>query len=252
MAGLLKPQAADLLISALRKEFPDTPIHVHTHDTAGKAQWVSKGYFGATHTLLFPSSIETGTGVASMLAAVRAGADAVDGAIDSLSGTTSQPSLGAIVGGLEVTTFPEPVFPRCLSPPSFVPLNSQGSPLDTGVDIRSLTPLIDYWQEVREMYSPFESGQLSGSSDVYLHEIPGGQYTNLMFQSKQLNLAGQWPAIKKAYEAANRLLGDIVKVTPSSKVVGDLAQVRAVGVLSCFTVLSWVSQYSDDGSKQID
>lgn len=75
-----------------------------------------------------------------------------------------------------------------------------------------------YWEECRALYAPFESGQKSGSSDVYINEIPGGQYTNLMFQSQQLGLAGQWPAIKKAYATANKLLGDIIKVTPSSKV----------------------------------
>ena len=83
----------------------------------------------------------------------------------------------------------------------------------------------EYWEEARALYAPFESGQKSGSADVYLHEMPGGQYTNLLFQSQQLGLAGRWPAIKRAYASANRLLGDIVKVTPSSKVVGDLAQV---------------------------
>mmetsp|Transcript_5521 Transcript_5521/g.7772 ORF Transcript_5521/g.7772 Transcript_5521/m.7772 type:complete len:1187 (+) Transcript_5521:80-3640(+) len=175
MAGLLKPGAATLLVSTLRKEFPDLPIHVHTHDTAG-------------------------TGVASMLASAEAGADAVDGAMDSLSGTTSQPSLGAIVGAVS------------------------GSSLDTGMSLDQITEINDYWEECRGLYAPFESGQKSGSADVYNHEMPGGQYTNLLFQSQQLGLSGQWPAIKRAYASANRLLGDIIKVTPSSKVCGDLAQ----------------------------
>lgn len=175
MAGLLKPDAATLLVGALRKEFPEMPIHVHTHDTAG-------------------------TGVASMIAAGRAGADAVDVAFDAMSGMTSQPSMGAVVESL------------------------RGTELDTGIDMQQLTAINQYWEECRGVYAPFESGQKSGSSDVYLNEIPGGQYTNLMFQSQQLGLAGQWPSIKKAYAAANRLLGDIIKVTPSSKVVGDLAQ----------------------------
>ena len=96
-----------------------------------------------------------------------------------------------------------------------------------------LTPWIpswlceQYWENVRSLYAPFESGQLSGSSDVYSHEIPGGQYTNLLFQSKQLGLTEKWPEIKQKYAQANILLGDIPKVTPSSKVVGDLAQFMA-------------------------
>eukprot|EP00526_Cylindrotheca_closterium_P003831 CAMPEP_0113649442 /NCGR_PEP_ID=MMETSP0017_2-20120614/26270_1 /TAXON_ID=2856 /ORGANISM="Cylindrotheca closterium" /LENGTH=1229 /DNA_ID=CAMNT_0000561813 /DNA_START=33 /DNA_END=3722 /DNA_ORIENTATION=+ /assembly_acc=CAM_ASM_000147 len=175
MAGLLTPQATTMLVSALREEFPDVPIHVHTHDTAG-------------------------SGVASMLAAAHAGADVVDGAIDAMSGMTSQPSLGSIVS------------------------NMKGTGIDTGLDPAQLGPLNTYWENVRSLYAPFESGQLSGSSDVYQHEIPGGQYTNLLFQSKQLGLTEKWPEIKKKYAQANIVLGDIPKVTPSSKVVGDLAQ----------------------------
>lgn len=175
MAGLLTPRAATLLVSALREEFPDTPIHVHTHDTAG-------------------------SGVASMLAAAEAGADVVDAALDAMSGMTSQPSLGAIAANL------------------------RGTDLDTGFDMAQIGPLNTYWENVRSLYSPFESGQLSGSSDVYQHEIPGGQYTNLLFQSKQLGLTERWPEIKHKYAEANMVLGDIPKVTPSSKVVGDLAQ----------------------------
>jgi len=159
----------------LRAEFPTIPIHVHTHDTAG-------------------------TGVASMLAAALSGANVVDVAIESLSGLTSQPAMGAIVSAL------------------------QKSPLDTGIDLDHITRISDYWQDVRLLYSLFESGQKSAGADVYFHEMPGGQYTNLLFQSQCLGLTGQWPAIKKAYTTANQLLGDIIKVTPSSKVVGDLAQ----------------------------
>ncbi|KAG2527234.1 hypothetical protein BBO99_00003551 [Phytophthora kernoviae] len=175
MAGLLKPQAAQLLISSIRNEFPDLPIHVHTHDTAG-------------------------TGVSSMLECAYAGADAVDVASDAMSGTTSQPSMGAVVAALK------------------------GSKYDTGVKSEDIMEINDYWEAMRGVYAPFESGQKSGSADVYNHEMPGGQYTNLLFQSTQLGLAGQWPAIKRAYATANRLLGDIIKVTPSSKVVGDFAQ----------------------------
>jgi pyruvate carboxylase len=177
MAGLLKPEAARLLVGAIRKEFPDLPIHVHTHDTAG-------------------------TGVASMIACAEAGADAVDGALDAMSGTTSQPSLGALVA------------------------STQGTRLDTQIDLADIQVLNEYWEECRGLYAPFESGQKTGSSDVYDNEMPGGQYTNLLFQSTQLGLTGQWSKVKKAYAAANRLLGDIPKVTPSSKVCGDLAQVR--------------------------
>merc|ERR1719491_2037766 len=113
---------------------------------------------------------------------------------------TSQPSIGAISANL------------------------RGTDLDTGIDMSQIAPLNTYWENVRQAYAPFESGQLSGSSDVYQHEIPGGQYTNLLFQSKQLGLTQRWPEIKKKYAEANLLLGDIPKVTPSSKVVGDLAQ----------------------------
>jgi pyruvate carboxylase len=175
MAGLLKPKAATLLVGSLRQEFPDLPIHVHTHDTAG-------------------------TGVASMIACAEAGADAVDVATDAMSGLTSQPSMGAVVASLKGTT------------------------LDTGIDLNQISKINDYWEQARALYAPFESGQKSGSPDVYHHEIPGGQYTNLLFQSTQLGLREKWPEIKAKYADANEILGDIVKVTPSSKVVGDLAQ----------------------------
>ena len=175
MAGLLTPYTSNLLVSALRREFPDIPIHVHTHDTAGM-------------------------GVASMLAAAQAGADVVDAAVDSMAGLTSQPSMGAIAKALRDT------------------------PQDTGINANSILGLSSYWEQVRQLYSPFESGLLSGSSDVYIHEMPGGQYTNLKFQSQSLGLGNNWEEVKVSYAAANRVLGNIVKVTPSSKVVGDLAQ----------------------------
>ncbi len=140
------------------------------------------------------------TGVASMLAAGEAGADVVDLAVSAMAGLTSQPAMGAVVAAL------------------------RGTPRDTGIELGPLQVLNDYWEQVRGVYAPFESGLKSGSPDVYDHEMPGGQYTNLQFQATSLGLAGRWPAIKRAYAAANRLLGDIIKVTPSSKVVGDLAQ----------------------------
>jgi len=175
MAGLLTPAAAKMLVGALREQHPNTPIHVHTHDTPG-------------------------TGIASMIAAAEAGADVVDVAIDAMSGMTSQPSLGALVSMLA------------------------GTEKDTGIDKSLVGGLNTYWENVRNVYLPFESGQLSGSSDVYEHEIPGGQYTNLLYQSRQLGLTDKWPEIKRKYAEANMVLGDIPKVTPSSKVVGDLAQ----------------------------
>eukprot|EP00804_Cyclotella_cryptica_P025245 CCRYP_010356-RA/>CCRYP_010356-RA protein AED:0.04 eAED:0.04 QI:225/1/1/1/1/1/3/119/1229 len=141
-----------------------------------------------------------GAGVASMLAAAEAGADIVDVAIDAMSGLTSQPSMGALVSMLA------------------------GTEKDTGIDKKLIGPLNTYWENVRSLYLPFESGQLSGASDVYEHEIPGGQYTNLLYQSRQLGLTEKWPQIKQKYAEANIVLGDIPKVTPSSKVVGDLAQ----------------------------
>ena len=143
MAGLLKPKAASLLVSAIRKRHPDLVIHVHTHDTAG-------------------------TGVASMLAAVEAGADVVDLAIDSMSGLTSQPSLGAFVASLK------------------------GSALETNIDMDQLLVLNSYWEQMRLLYSCFDSGLKSGDSGVYVHEMPGGQYTNLLFQSQSLGLGSRW------------------------------------------------------------
>jgi pyruvate carboxylase len=175
MAGLLKPEAARVLVSTIRAKFPDLPIHVHTHDTAG-------------------------TGVASMMAAAAAGADIVDAAIDSMSGMTSQPAMGALVAALEQTN------------------------LGTGIRMENVHAINSYWEQARLLYSCFEANVRSADSGVYDHEMPGGQYTNLMFQSSQLGLGAQWGQIKKAYAQANELCGDIVKVTPSSKVVGDLAQ----------------------------
>ncbi|ESO94166.1 hypothetical protein LOTGIDRAFT_232430 [Lottia gigantea] len=177
MAGLLKPKAARLLVTALRDKFPDIPIHVHTHDTSG-------------------------AGVAAMLAAAEAGADVVDVAVDSMSGMTSQPSMGAVVAALE---------------------NTQ---LDTGISLENVSTYSAYWEQTRNLYAPFECcvTMKSGNSDIYKNEIPGGQYTNLQFQAFSLGLADQFEEVKKMYSVANRLLGDIPKVTPSSKVVGDMAQ----------------------------
>ncbi|KAJ9622092.1 pyruvate carboxylase [Knufia peltigerae] len=183
MAGTLRPKAARLLVGAIRKKYPDLPIHVHTHDSAG-------------------------TGVASMVACAEAGADAVDAATDAMSGTTAQPSIGAILASLE------------------------GTEHDPGLDVRNVRALDQYWQQLRLLYSPFEAGLTGPDPDVYEHQIPGGQLTNLIFQATQLGLGAQWLETKKAYEQANLLLGDIVKVTPTSKVVGDLAQFMVSNKLS--------------------
>eukprot|EP00128_Syssomonas_multiformis_P015042 Colp12_sorted_trinity150504_noHs@24512 len=196
MAGLLKPRAATMLVGALRERFPHIPIHVHTHDTAG-------------------------TGLASMLAAAEAGADVVDVAVDSMSGMTSQPSLGALLASV------------------------QGTKHDLHMDFKQLQDINNYWTEVRTLYQCFDPGlKFSGCSDVYLHEMPGGQYTNLQFQSMALGMSGQWDAIKKAYEQANRLMGDIIKVTPSSKVVGDMAQFMVQNNLDEEKVLSQAEKLS--------
>jgi pyruvate carboxylase len=173
MAGLLMPAAARVLVKALR-EAVGLPLHLHTHDTSGIA-------------------------AATVLAAVDAGVDAVDAAIDSMSGTTSQPCLGSIAAAL------------------------RHSPRDTGLDPESIRQLSFYWEAARAQYAAFESDLKAGTSEVYLHEMPGGQFTNLREQARGLGLETRWHEVAKAYRAANDLFGDIVKVTPSSKVVGDMA-----------------------------
>ncbi|KAK5875996.1 hypothetical protein CesoFtcFv8_027012 [Champsocephalus esox] len=177
MAGLLKPQSSKLLIGSLRDRFPDLPIHVHTHDTAG-------------------------AGVAAMLACAEAGADVVDVAVDSMAGMTSQPSMGAMVA--------------C----------AKGTKLDTGIALEKVFDYSEYWEVARGLYAPFDctATMKSGNADVYENEIPGGQYTNLHFQAHSMGLGNKFKEVKKAYTEANKLLGDLIKVTPSSKIVGDLAQ----------------------------
>ncbi len=173
MAGLLRPAAAAKLVTALRREFP-LPVHVHTHDTAG-------GQLG------------------TLLAASAAGADAVDAAAATMAGTTSQPSLSALVASLAHTA------------------------RDTGLDLQNVADLEPYWEAVRHVYSPFESGLQGPTGRVYTHEIPGGQLSNLRQQAIALGLADDFELIEDMYAAADRMLGRIPKVTPSSKVVGDLA-----------------------------
>ncbi|KAI9851697.1 MAG: pyruvate carboxylase [Thelocarpon superellum] len=199
MAGVLKPRAATLLVGTIRAKYPDLPIHVHTHDSAG-------------------------TGVASMVACAAAGADAVDTATDSLSGMTSQPSVGAVLASLD------------------------GGPHAPGLDGPQVRAIDAYWAQLRLLYSPFEAGLTGPDPEVYEHEIPGGQLTNLIFQASQLGLGAQWAETKKAYEQANDLLGDIVKVTPTSKVVGDLAQFMVSNKLSYDDVLRRAPELDFPGS----
>ncbi len=174
MAGLLRPQAARVLIKALR-ETVDLPIHLHTHDTAG-------------------------VGVATLLEAASAGCEIVDGAISSMAGLTSQPSLNGVVAAMAGDR-------RCPEVPLPV-----------------LDELARYWQVVRQMYSDFDPGLQSTSTDVYDHEIPGGQYSNLYEQARSVGVSPQdFHALTKRYREVNAAFGDLIKVTPSSKVVGDMA-----------------------------
>ena len=173
MAGLLRPAAAHSLVTALRARF-DVPVHLHTHDTAGGQ-------------------------LATLLAASEAGVDAVDVANAAMSGTTSQPSLSALVAALEFTE------------------------RDTGISLTATQDLEPYWESVRKLYGPFESGLPGPTGRVYRHEIPGGQISNLRQQAISLGLGERFEEIEDTYAAVDRILGRLVKVTPSSKVVGDLA-----------------------------
>lgn len=173
MAGLMKPNAARILFKALR-ETTALPLHFHTHDTSGIA-------------------------AATVLAAIESGADIVDGAMDALSGNTSQPCLGSIVEALK------------------------GSDHDTGLDTNLIRRVSFYWEAVRQQYAAFESDLKGPASEVYLHEMPGGQFTNLKEQARSLGLETRWHEVAQAYADVNQMFGDIVKVTPSSKVVGDMA-----------------------------
>uniref|UniRef100_A0A1I7WET3 Pyruvate carboxyltransferase domain-containing protein n=1 Tax=Heterorhabditis bacteriophora TaxID=37862 RepID=A0A1I7WET3_HETBA len=189
MAGVLKPEAAKMLIGALRDKFPDTPIHVHTHDTAG-------------------------AGVASMLECARSGADIVDAAVDSMSGMTSQPSMGAIVA--------------CL----------QGTPHDTGLCLDEISKYSAYWESARQLYGPFECATTmkSGNADASSYTYCQNMIIFFNVAAFSLGLGSQFDEVKRMYREANLVLGDIIKVfflfllinqflvTPSSKIVGDLAQ----------------------------
>jgi pyruvate carboxylase len=173
MAGLVRAPAARILVGALRREF-DLPVHLHTHDTGGGQ-------------------------LATYLAAVEAGVDAVDGAAAPLSGMTSQPSLAAIVAATDHTE------------------------RATDLSLDALADLEPYWEAVRTLYAPFEAGLRSPTGAVYRHEIPGGQLSNLRQQAVALGLADRFEEIEHLYSRCDALLGRLVKVTPTSKVVGDLA-----------------------------
>lgn len=150
----------------------------------------------------------SGAAAATILAACDAGVDAVDAAMDAFSGGTSQPCLGSIVEALRNTE------------------------RDTGLDIAAIREISNYWEHVRAQYAAFESGIPAPASEVYLHEMPGGQFTNLKAQARSLGLEERWPEVAQAYADANQMFGDIVKVTPSSKVVGDMALMMVAQGLS--------------------
>jgi pyruvate carboxylase len=173
MAGLLKPYAAEILVSKL-KETVSLPIHLHTHDTA---------------------SIQAAT----YLKAIEAGVDVVDVSIAAMSGTTAQPNFNSIVAMM------------------------QGHSRENPYDLARLNELSKYIEGVRQFYYPFEAGMQAGSAEVYEHEMPGGQYTNLKAQAESVGVGDKFEQVVKNYQEANKLFGNIIKVTPSSKVVGDFA-----------------------------
>ena len=173
MAGLLRAPAARTLVGALRERF-DQPVHLHTHDTAGGQ-------------------------LATYLAALDAGVDAVDGASAPMAGMTSQPALSSIISATDHT--------------------ERATPLA----LEAVLELEPYWEAVRTLYGPFESGLRAPTGRLYRHEIPGGQLSNLRQQAIGLGLGDRFEEVELAYARADDLLGNIVKVTPTSKVVGDLA-----------------------------
>lgn len=172
MAGLLKPEAAYQLVSAL-KDTVDVPIHLHTHDT-------------------------TGNGVYTYARAAEAGVDIIDVAMSALSGATSQPSMGAVYYSLS------------------------GNKRQPEINVDAANKINDYWTSVRPYYRDFASAASSTQTDIFEVEMPGGQYSNLQQQAQALRLGDRWSDIKKMYVTVNEMFGDIIKVTPSSKVVGDM------------------------------
>jgi pyruvate carboxylase len=175
------------LVEALRGEV-GLPIHFDTHDTSGIA-------------------------AASVLAAIDAGADAVYGALDAMSGLTSQPNLSAMASALA------------------------GSELDPGLDPEILQSLSRYWEVVRRYYAPFEADMRAGTADVYRHEMPGPQYTNLRAQARGMGLEHRWDEICQRYAEVNLLFGDLVKITPTSTAVADMALCMVANGLSRDDVL---------------
>ncbi|MBQ6370947.1 MAG: pyruvate carboxylase, partial [Firmicutes bacterium] len=173
MSGLIKPMAAQKLITALKNEI-GIPIHLHTHDTSGN-------------------------GVATLMMAAGAGVDIVDAAFNSMSGLTSQPALNSIAAALA------------------------GTDRDPGLDLDGIQKISDYWADVRPVYRQFESDMRTGSAEIYKYEMPGGQYSNLKSQVESFGLGHKFQEVKDMYKTVNGMLGDIVKVTPSSKAVGDMA-----------------------------
>ena len=187
MAGVCRPRAARALVEALRGEV-GLPIHFDTHDTSG-------------------------IGAASVLAAIDAGADAVYGALDAMSGLTAQPNLSAMASALA------------------------GSELDPGLDPEVLQSLSRYWEIVRRYYAPFEADMRSGTAGVYRHEMPGPQYTNLRAQARGMGLEHRWDEICQRYAEVNLLFGDLVKITPTSTAVADMALAMVANGLSRDDVL---------------
>ncbi len=173
MAGLLTPASTELLVTTLKQEC-GLPIHFHTHDTSGIA-------------------------ASSAIAAACSGADAIDLAMDAVSGMTSQPNLGSVVKALAGTEF------------------------DSQIRFEEVLPFSAYWEDVRRNYAAFESDVRFGASEVYLHEMPGGQFTNLKEQARAMGLQHRWPEVARAYATANEMCGDVIKVTPTSKMIGDMA-----------------------------
>ncbi len=187
MAGLLKPHAAEVLISKL-KETVNVPIHLHTHDTA---------------------SIQAAT----YLKAIEAGVDVIDVAIAAMSGTTAQPNFNSVVAML------------------------QGNERENPYDLNKLNKLSKYVESIRQCYYPFEAGMQAGSAEVYEHEMPGGQYTNLKAQAESVGVGDKFEQVVKNYQEANKLFGNIIKVTPSSKVVGDFALFMTANSLTADDIL---------------
>ena len=156
----------------------------------------------------------SGVQAAGILKAAEAGLDIADAAIAPMSGMTSQPNLNSLVEALRF------------------------HPRETGLDHVTLREIAHYWGAVRQMYEPFETGMVAADPDIYLHEMPGGQATNLFQQAAAIGLADRWPDVCQMYADVNRLFGDIVKVTPSSKSVGDMALFLLANNMTCEDVLS--------------